>query len=251
MKRGNWIQVYMLAFVLIGLTGAVVSDVWIVRMAFLIIAAVCGTAYFRWEKSREVEKSRLLLERQRKESQAHALQIVNHLRHDWMNDIQVLFGYIQLKKYDHLHTYVEEIKNNLQRESLLSKLGIPSLITFLLAFRVNTGVMKLEVELEQEINLQQLPVDATLITDLVTSTVELFMEHAQAESEEVGVLSLEFDVREEDLLLDFVYRGQYNRMALEQEYRRKWFRDSGRFITEAHDFQEEEAVIAIRLPYRS
>src|SRR5690606_8892232 len=71
------------------------------------------------------------------------LDVMNHYRHDWMNDLQVLFGYIQLNKADKLKAYVENLSDKLYRESLVSKLGVSELVAYLLLFRSKSR--KLEI----------------------------------------------------------------------------------------------------------
>ena len=59
-----------------------------------------------------------------------AIQMLNHHRHDWMNELQILYGYIQLGKLDKTVGSVERIKDRMATESRISKLGIPSLVLF-------------------------------------------------------------------------------------------------------------------------
>ena len=53
------------------------------------------------------------------------LTMINLLRHDWMNDAQVLFGYIRLKKQDRLEAYTNKMKTEMLAQSQLCKLGLP------------------------------------------------------------------------------------------------------------------------------
>jgi stage 0 sporulation protein B (sporulation initiation phosphotransferase) len=251
MKRMNGAQVYVIALLMIGLIGAIVSGAWPVRTAFVIIAAVCGYAYYRLDRSGNEEQASQERMKQEQDHHGNVLLIVNRLRHDWMNDIQVLFGYIQLKKYDNLAPYMEKIRVSMHRESLLSKLGIPSLVSYIFTFRVQAKAIQLEIGFEQEISLGELPVQAELIYCLVRDTVEIFNAHAALQPEEVGVLSLEFDAGGDHLLLDFVYQGLYNQEELQRAVRHRLLRDSGDFQVETHHFQDKEAVIALRLPYRT
>jgi stage 0 sporulation protein B (sporulation initiation phosphotransferase) len=251
MKRLNGIQIYLIIIILGGLIGTVLSGAWPVRAGLMIIAVVSGYAYYHYGRSRLVEQAQQRLNQQKSENHLNTLQIINRLRHDWMNDIQVLFGYIQLKKYDNLPPYMEKIRMSMQHESFLSKLGIPALISYIFKFRAEAKDIQLEIGLDREISLQNIPVQADLIFNLVYDTVELFNEQAMPEFENIGVLSLEFDVGEDHLLLDFVYQGPYNREGLEEAVRDRFLRDSGNFVLDTHDYQEEEVVIGLRLPYRT
>jgi stage 0 sporulation protein B (sporulation initiation phosphotransferase) len=249
MKRAGSAQVYLLAIVLIGLTGMMFVEPWIVRGALLLIIVFCGYTAFKLEASRIEEKWSQNLRQQEDRAQKNLILVINRLRHDWMNDTQILFGYIQLKKFDNLKPYMEKIKMTMQQESNLSKLGIPSLIAFLLLFRVQSKSLELEVELDQEINLVQLPLQGGLIERLVRQTVECVQEHAAVGEDESGTLSLEFDVQEDSLLLDFVYQGPYNRVQLEQSVLEQFSSKVSRYSLENDEWHEEEAGITLRLPF--
>jgi stage 0 sporulation protein B (sporulation initiation phosphotransferase) len=251
MERSKGSQIYVLILVFIGLIGIVIEDAWIIRILFAILTAIFGYTYIRLQVSILKEQTERKLAIQRQEAHKEMLGTINHIRHDWMNDIQVLFGYIQLKKFDNLTPYMEKIKAKMQQESLLSKLGVPSLVAYLLSFRVHNRSMQLEVELEQEIDLRQLPIRSRMVAELIEDTVELFKRHADSSGQEAGVLSLEFDLGEDYLLLDFVYQGCYHRAGLEQGFHEKLLRDSGDYQIEETEFQDEEAAIALRVPYRT
>ncbi|MFD0694099.1 Spo0B domain-containing protein [Paenibacillus sp. GCM10027628] len=251
MKQAGSAQVYLIAIVLIGLTGLMFVEPWVIRVALLLITVLCGYTAFKLEASRLHEKWSQELQRQENQNDSNVLQIVNRLRHDWMNDMQLLFGYIQLKKFDNLQPYMEKIKMNMQQESNLSKLGIPSLIAYLLLFRVQSKSLQLEIELDQEVNLGQLPLREGLIETMVRKTVELFKQYAASGGDECGVLSLEFDVQEDSLLLDFVYRGPYDGVGLEQEVQKTLQVQTAYHDLEQFELQEEEVVLALRLPFRT
>jgi stage 0 sporulation protein B (sporulation initiation phosphotransferase) len=251
MKRAGSAQVYLTSLVLIGLTGLMFVEPWIVRAALLLITVLCGYTAFKLEASRLHEKWSRELHRQEQQHDTNVLQIVGRLRHDWMNDMQILFGYIQLKKFDNLQPYMEKIKMNMQQESNLSKLGIPSLVTFLLLFRVQSKSLQLEIELDQEVNLSGLPLREGLIEAIVRKTVELFKQFAASDCDESGVLSLEFDVQEDGLLLDFVYQGPYDRVAFEQAARETLLLETAAYTVDQFERQEDEAVITLRLPFRT
>lgn len=249
MKRMNGSQIYLIALLVIGTVGVISSGAWLVRAGFAVISAVCGYMYIRLERSRLEEKAQQERIKQEYDYQINLLQIVNRLRHDIMNDVQVLFGYIQLKKYDNLPPYMEKIRVSMQRESILSRLGIPSLVAYVFTFRAQAKVMQLEVGLEQDLSLHELPVRDELIYTLFHDIVELFHAYADEHQDEAGVLSLEFDVGEDHLLLDFVYQGLYNVEGLKRAVGQRLLRDAGDFQVRTQDFQEKEAAIALWLPF--
>ncbi|TNJ67663.1 hypothetical protein FE784_04585 [Paenibacillus hemerocallicola] len=178
------------------------------------------------------------------------MQTINHLRHDWMNDIQVLYGYLKLKKYDKMHDYMEILKDKMFRESGISKLGIPSLIVYLQSFRVRCRSIRLDVELDPELHLAALPVDAQTVTDTITAVIEAIVSHADMPADgEPGKLLLRLCVREQVLAIGFEYNGSYDGSGLERELGGLLSpsREGQRFEGEA-TYDEDGAVIDIYMP---
>ncbi|WP_052723838.1 Spo0B domain-containing protein [Paenibacillus wulumuqiensis] len=83
-----------------------------------------------------------------------AIEAFSHHRHDWMNDLQLLYGYIQLGNKDKLVENIERIKEQMMTDSRVSKLGIPSLIFYLQSFKAVNRDIQLEVEIEDGITLE-------------------------------------------------------------------------------------------------
>ncbi|WP_010270784.1 Spo0B domain-containing protein [Paenibacillus senegalensis] len=191
----------------------------------------------------------LLLDRRRHRELSHSLlvQTINHHRHDWMNDFQVLLGLLKLKKYDSMQPYMDKIKAKLHQESCLSKLGVPSLIAYLMSFRTTARPFVLEVAVEQEMNLRQLPIDSEKVSKLLRNTVETFSQCAVPPDGEPNILSLELDKEDETLLLDFVYEGHYKKDKLQQALE-KMEKDSKRWGSLEQHLGEEKAVLTLRLP---
>ncbi|MCY9592734.1 hypothetical protein PC41400_24360 [Paenibacillus chitinolyticus] len=224
------------------------------RLAAGIVTAACFAAvlYIRHRmKLKEAEEERARIQRL---AQQEMLLTINHLRHDWMNDIQVLLGYIQLKKYDHLHGVVAGVMGKLQHESFMAKLGDPGLIVFLLTAKAEGRHMKLEVELDQEVNIRKLALDGDAVCKLIPELIEGFKQASAGENEEGGMLSMQLVPEEGSLLLDFVYQGPYNRGLLEEALSLALESGTGRTlaaVVEQNDYQEQEAALALRLPYRT
>lgn len=146
------------------------------------------------------------------------VRTINHLRHDWMNDIQVLYGYLKLKKYDKMHDYMEIVKEKMFRESGISRLGIPALTVYLQSFRVRCRSIRLEIEIEPELQLSGLPVDTGAVTDVIVSVIEAFVRHAGSPDDgEPNLLLFKLDIRGHALVISFEYEGSYDALPLERE----------------------------------
>ncbi|MCZ8519078.1 MULTISPECIES: Spo0B domain-containing protein [Paenibacillus] len=138
------------------------------------------------------------------------LRLFNHYRHDWMNDIQILMAYVQLKKYDKLPPLMEKIKEKVRQEGYVSKLGIPSLIVYLLSFQSEVKELELEISMNEEIRLPELREPVAAAAALVRS-LEGFKEEARDFTDGQGLLDLQFNRREGDsfLTVTLQYEGPY------------------------------------------
>ncbi|OAB46654.1 Spo0B domain-containing protein [Paenibacillus glacialis] len=82
-----------------------------------------------------------------------AIKTLNHHRHDWMNDLQILYGYMQLGKHDKTIDCVGRIKERMYLEGKIAKLGIPSLVFYLQSFRTIGSNVELEVNIADDLYL--------------------------------------------------------------------------------------------------
>jgi len=176
------------------------------------------------------------------------LRVLSVYRHDWMNHIQVLMGYIRLNKYERLAGYVDKINGKVFQESYLAKMGVSELAVYYYEFRTDNRHLELEFEIEQEISMSRLPSEGRAAAGFIRDAVEFFAREAAADCTEAGSLSLAFAEEEDGLLLDFVYTGCLTSAA------------SGRFaellakhrrggLHAEQEWKEKEAAIAVKLPF--
>ncbi|MEX2461508.1 MAG: Spo0B domain-containing protein [Paenibacillaceae bacterium] len=191
------------------------------------------------------------MERKQQEAanQRQMIELISHYRHDWMNDLQLLFGYVSLKKYDKLDDCMDKIRSKALQESGIAKLGIPSLVAFFISFRLYYNALALELEAEEDINLASLPLDQEKVSRLVQMTVKLFHAHAIPSIEEPNVLSVQFDLESGALLFDLIYQGGYDELAIQQGIERILSVFTSQFVTIEEEYTVNQAVMTIRLPF--
>jgi stage 0 sporulation protein B (sporulation initiation phosphotransferase) len=195
----------------------------------------------------------LSIKKERKQMEAanqrQMIELISHYRHDWMNDIQLLFGYVSLKKYDKLDDCMDKIRSKVLQESSIAKLGIPSLVAFFVSFRLYYNALALELEMEEDINLASLPLDQEKVSRLVQMTVKLFHSLAVPSYDEPNVLSVQFDMEKEALLFDLIYQGGYDESALRYEIKQILEAFTTQFATIEEEYTANQAVMTIRLPF--
>lgn len=141
--------------------------------------------------------------------QLRAIRTVNHYRHDWMNELQVIYGYVQMKKLDNLMQSMGRISERMIQESKISKLGVPSLVMFLQSFRTISNDIQLEVQIKDELNLAEMPlaVDTEVLSGAIQETVLLYCHYSKRSLGEVSQLRIVFEPINDDLSVLFQFDG--------------------------------------------
>lgn len=184
------------------------------------------------------------------QADSHIIRLINHHRHDWMNELQVMLGLLRLNKIDKLQDYMDNIKARAMHESNMSRLGNPALIAYLLNLRADQRTYSLEVEIDEEIHLGELKMGAERVYGLIRSITESFAACAVASQGEPNVLNVSFEREDDRLMLDFVYTGQING-ELESRLGECLARYAGQLELEEEHFTEEKAVLTLLLPFRT
>lgn len=170
-------------------------------IAVLVLAAVTWTIAERWTLIAKVDK----LQHDKDQEMMRAL---SHYRHDWMNDLQVLFGYISLKKYDKLAPYLEKIKSKLSEESHISNIGNVSLSLLLLSYRQYSQNFELIVTLDPTLKFNMLPIRQDRLAYSVKEGLQVFQQVASPSSgEEPNTLECSFVTAQEHIQIIYQYTG--------------------------------------------
>jgi stage 0 sporulation protein B (sporulation initiation phosphotransferase) len=177
------------------------------------------------------------------------LRLLTHYRHDWMNELQVLFGYTRLKKYDILPEYMDKIRTSALQDSLICKLGNPALAVYLMEQRVSGGTCRVEIELETEMNLQKLVMSEKDVFRLIEGVSERLIRNAVPSQGEPSVLSLGFDEEEAEILVDFVFQGEADWARLRTAVSDFLHKYKDKLSIREEEYGEDRAVIALALPF--
>jgi hypothetical protein len=254
MERWKQVRLVRLGAGIVTLAGLIfliaASPGWTAGVPAGIAVLAGGAGYWHLRnKERNAEFERMLAQKQ-EEFDSALLRTVDRVRHDWMNELQVLYGYLQLKKYDKMPCVVERIKMKAQQQSYLSKLGIPSLTTFLLGYMYGSKAMELEVELEEELHLPGLAVDACRVAGFIRQVIRSFDQYADRDALEPNRLNLALEPGDEELSLDFAYTGRLTDYpALQQEIGRLFAEFQPDVRPSLQQFAEEEANVTAAAPF--
>lgn len=168
---------------------------------------------------------KLVEQAERSRSDERSIELLNQYRHNWLNDLQVLFAYIKLKKYDKLEHNVEKIKEKLEQESIISKLDIPSLVLFFIANRTNQHAFDIKFDLEPGLKLSVVPLENEIISEIVQSIMTSFQRSAKDDLDGDNRLVIRMGSQPDHIFIRWEYRGLYAVAALTEELdikQKKW-----------------------------
>ncbi|WP_150269342.1 Spo0B domain-containing protein [Paenibacillus tepidiphilus] len=177
------------------------------------IAAVLACS-FHLSRRRFEEELRV----QERTLQQAANRTLNHHRHDWMNDLQVLYGYIRLGKPDKSLQCVERIKERIALDSRIAKLGVPSLVFYLQSFRTLRTNLELDVQVEEGLQLEDKlsPASGEELTAVIMQTVRAYQYSGNAQQGDTRILRLGFAQDGDEVLVSFEAEGDHGNPELLQ-----------------------------------
>ncbi|MFI2858108.1 Spo0B domain-containing protein [Paenibacillus sp. JSM ZJ436] len=198
-----------------GLLAALGTVIWSVAATLFAVRMVLR------EQERSMAEQQRMSEEQLKE---RAVQALNHHRHDWMNELQIMYGYIQLGKHDKSVQCVERIKERMLQESKVSKLGIPSLVFYFQAYRTFNVPLQLEIEVVDQLHLNEKlsPLRQEALTEVIIAAVDIYEKAGEGGSpEEERQLIITFWDQEDHCIAELEGEGAFgDRRALEQQLKR-------------------------------
>ncbi|MFT9849880.1 Spo0B domain-containing protein [Aneurinibacillus sp. REN35] len=135
------------------------------------------------------------------------IEVINHQRHDWLNHIQVILGYLKLEKYEMCEEYIGKIIGEANRDTLVSRLEYPPLVAYLLSFHALHNNMRIEVEIPVSFSLFELK-NGQRIGDLILAIVKLYQQYALYNDGQSNTLLLTLHQEEGSLQVAADFAGE-------------------------------------------
>jgi hypothetical protein len=114
------------------------------------------------------------------------LESIRGLRHDFMNDIQVLASYLVLHKVEEGRRFVEELTQRMEQESLLIQLDYAPLVVYLMTYNYQQDILRLEVELDRSFSLTDLSVRPQVFFRAIQRWLDIYRRHAITSKKETA-----------------------------------------------------------------
>ncbi|WP_138752390.1 Spo0B domain-containing protein [Paenibacillus sinopodophylli] len=219
------------------------TKVWLTAV-FLVWLIAAAAYWIQAERKEHAERTSRMIQ----SLQGSAIRTLNHHRHDWMNDLQVVFGYITLKKLDKAAEYVEKISERMAVESSISKLGVPSLICYIQSFRTISNSLELRLVINGDIHLNELTADADQIAETLIHTINAYRFAAKPGYGNAAVLTLELSLDEDMLNATFYYDGE---LMNEQQWKQKIQQQLVGAPMQPVNFEQPYAKVLLRAEMRA
>lgn len=131
------------------------------------------------------------------------IKTLQHARHDWMNHIQVIKGYIALGKIEEAERVIEQAVMQAKQEAHLCNLSLPELATMLIIFNWEAHAFQLEYEVldmsvRTEADDKDLVKWMSELFSLIESCIEVYADNR---------LSLSIEKAEEGIRFFFEFSG--------------------------------------------
>ncbi|WP_181907326.1 Spo0B domain-containing protein [Cohnella lupini] len=177
---------------------------WLALIVFVIWTFAVGAVLGAIERRKHREHCERLLTH----SQLSSIRTLSHHRHDWMNELQILYGYLRLNKLDKAVEVVDRIRTRMDHDSKVSQIGIPELATFLLSFRTVCDTMRLDVDIQDGLHLDRLPYSAEELSRAIIGVVNVIRFRASNPLGGENVLGLSLSEAEGRLTIVLNYEGE-------------------------------------------
>lgn len=100
---------------------------------------------------------------------------MNIKRHDWLNHIQVMKGYLSLNKHDRLQSYLNHVLNEVEQESCICHLGYTPLSRYLLTHNMLAKDILLDIHIMHGLKVENDRQGERLLNTI--KEVEHFLHH--------------------------------------------------------------------------
>lgn len=117
---------------------------FILLVVWLTAVFVLLSKYEKKQRERELQESRQV-------QQNFFMDVLSHQRHDWMNELQLIFGYVRMGKHDRVEQIVTRVSEEMHKEGRIAKLGLPKLVFYLMTFKGENREIALRIQADGEL----------------------------------------------------------------------------------------------------
>lgn len=172
-----------------------------------------------------------------------AIELLRHARHDWLNKIQLIQGYISLNNVERVKEILSDIIAEAHQESNLSNMYIPEFASLLLTYNWEGHAIHLEYEVLERESQEKRTVDDRFLSDWTCSFFEVLNSSVEVFAENHLIITLEQLGEGYSFFFDF--RGK----IIKQEIVMNFLQENSSIVRNIHEFSEHEFTLELFMPY--
>lgn len=177
------------------------------------------------------------------------LDLLNRQRHDWLNHVQVLLGYLHLNRTEQGVSHLKRIAQMAMQESMVARLNSSLLSVFFLTFNALNKDMLLEVDVCNHVDLTRIALDEKQLFQLVSEILCTANDHVDQSGYEPASMQVTLTTGESGVHFRFDLAGELSASGLEEL--EKLVRKSEQSTVEVTEWihTEEEWVLDLVVPF--
>jgi len=177
------------------------------------------------------------------------LDVLNRQRHDWLNHVQVLLGYLHLNRTEQGVSHLKRIAQMAMQESMVARLNSSLLSVFFLTFNALNKDMLLEVDVCNHVDLTRIALDEKQLFQLVSEILCTANDHVDQSGYEPASMQVTLTTGESGVHFRFDLAGELSASGLEEL--EKLVRKSEQSTVEVTEWihTEKEWVLDLVVPF--
>ncbi|WP_025027399.1 Spo0B domain-containing protein [Caldalkalibacillus mannanilyticus] len=143
------------------------------------------------------------------------IEYLKHYRHDWLNHIQIIKGYLSLGKMDQAQKFLDSVIVNSHYESKISQLGDVDLSYFLLTYNWTQEKIMLDIEIEDDdADISKIGVNYPYLLSWLSTITKMVESYCECQFE--NRLSFLFQVKEKHIAVVVEFIGKWKNEEAKQ-----------------------------------
>jgi|GEM_PF-2583782 len=133
------------------------------------------------------------------------LDLLKSYRHDWLNHLQVILGYVSLKKHEQIVFYIDKVNTLAKQRSLISSFANQELAVFLLMLPLHYPKLKIELDLTDGVEVIEKKIAGAWVQNYLKAYIDCFYFNLQ-ESQQ-NFLAISLGAGDNQLIINFEFEG--------------------------------------------
>jgi len=215
-----------------------------VLIILLILVIVQQIIIFRSKK-----KQKELIANYREKSNSEIIRLMQIYRHDWQNYLQIIYGYVSLKKYDQIPKYIEKINGISKQQSIIASFNNLNLAAYLYTFPINYPMLNYELDIDDSMEILAKVNDKDrLVHEGIKRIIDLLYMTIVDNHKHHLIISM--TAIDNKIMINFEYEGNTDQvfndiLLLKGSY--AGIADYGLLFIDLHNEQESKIKLNIRL----